>query len=86
LFNANGDSISMTDFGTFTPMTIQVGSITETYGSITETYRITGGTGRFAGAQGGSFIVQRLANLVGPTFTGGVLLQGTITLSGAENP
>ena len=81
LFNANGDSISMTFFGQLTPKTPPFPPVV---GSITETYNILGGTGRFAGAQGG-FTVERFANLVGPPFTGGVIHDGTITLPNAQN-
>jgi hypothetical protein len=72
LFNANGDSISMTFFGQLTPKTPPFPPVV---GSI---------TGRFAGAQGG-FTVERFANLVGPPFTGGVIHDGTITLPNAQN-
>ena len=81
LFNANGDSISMQITEVFPfPTTMP----TPPVGSITGTYTILGGTGRFAGATG-QFFVQRLSDLAGPTFTGGVIHDGLITLPNTEN-
>jgi hypothetical protein len=84
LFNANGDSISMTIFETLTLPTTIVPPGGTPVGSIMGTYTIIGGTGRFARATG-VFYVQRVSNLGGPTFTGGVIHDGTIIISNAEN-
>jgi hypothetical protein len=84
LFNSYGDSISMTISETLTFPTTIVPPGGTPVGSITGTYTIIGGTGRFAGATG-IFYVQRSSNLGGPTFTGGVIHDGIITLSHAEN-
>jgi hypothetical protein len=85
LIAKNGDSIFTTTSGQFhlptPPSPISVPSITETY-------IITGGTGRFTGATG-QFTVERLVGFVDAkmdfTFTGGVIINGTISFSNAEN-
>ena len=81
LIAKNGDSIFATIKGQFhlptSPLSVP---------SITETYTITGGTGRFARAQG-SFMVERLIDSeTGFSFTGGVIINGTITFRDAEDP
>jgi hypothetical protein len=76
LIAANGDTITTTHVGAGEP-TADSDVI-----SITEIYTITGGTGRFAGAQG-SFIVERLANVV--TFFTSGSFHGTITSPGAAH-
>ena len=81
LIAKNGDSIFATVKGQFhlptSPLSVP---------SITETYTITGGTGRFARAQG-SFMVERLIDReTGFSFTGGVIINGTITFRDAEDP
>jgi hypothetical protein len=83
LIAKNGDSIFTTVSGKFhlpmSPLSVP---------SITETYTVTGGTGRFNGATG-QFMVERLVDFVDTkmdfSFTGGVIINGTITFSNAEN-
>jgi hypothetical protein len=85
LIGKNGDSIFATTSGTFhlpasgSPITVP---------SVTETYLITGGTGRFTGATG-QFMVERLIDFVDAkmdfVFTAGVIINGNISFSNAEN-
>jgi hypothetical protein len=85
LIAKNGDSIFTTVSGQFHPPT---STSTVSVPSITETYTITGGTGRFKGAKG-QFTVERLVDFVDVemdfSFTAGVIINGTITFSNAEN-
>jgi hypothetical protein len=85
LIAKNGDSIFTTVTGQFHPVT--PGSPLSVP-SVTETYTITGGTGRFKAATG-RFTVERLVDFVDVemdfNFTGGVIVNGTITFPKAEN-
>ena len=67
---ANGDTLTASFTGLGTP------TATTGIASIVETATITGGTGRFAGATG-SFIVERLVDLINLETTGS--FEGTIT-------
>jgi hypothetical protein len=67
---ANGDTLRASFTGLGTP------TATTGIASIVETATITGGTGRFAGATG-SFIVERLVDLINLDTTGS--FEGTIT-------
>ena len=85
LIAKNGDSIFTNVTGQFHPPT--PGSPLSVP-SITETYTIKGGTGRFKEATG-QFTVERLVEFVDVemdfNFTGGVIVNGTITFPKAEN-
>ena len=85
LIAKNGDSIFTTVTGQFHPVTP---GYPLSVPSVTETYTITGGTGRFKGATG-RFTVERLVDFVDVemdfSFTGGVIVNGTITFPKAEN-
>jgi hypothetical protein len=84
LIAKNGDSIFTTISGKFTPPS----GPTITVPSIKETYTIKGGTGRYKRATG-QFTVERLVDFADSemdfSFTGGVIVGGTITFPNAEN-